>query len=521
MHSQHIDRPRARRARGRARPALALAAALAALAGLTACAEDSPSAPDASAKRAKSPAVSAAPARAPKKFFVNPVTGSDANGGASTTPFKTLAKALSVSIAGDTVKLAAGKYSKAANGEKFSTSTQRVVVPNGVRIEGTLNSSGANATILEGALGSPGSTGSEVGLNLAGSAVVTNVSVDRFDMGVRTIAGQQMLTHLSLGLTRFGLRAEFTAQTTLQNSTVFVAGGASTGVDIVDQAQFTMDGGQLSGSASICSANLEFGTGIVGRRAAQVTLKNKATLKDVSGVALDLRNTAVATLANAVVSKSNPVGCAPKPRIRMLDSASLRLRQNSVLSSTGGVGAIGIQSQTIRALRIDTASVTGFTGAGVKAASGKFTLVMNKGSILGNKVGVDAQAVTSADANITIAGSALNSNQIGIVAPFFKLRKSTVAGNTRGVVLSAPFADLGQVGDPGNNLIINNLITGVTFQSTLVCCGVWATGNTWNRSTQGADANGRYAPGLIIGGASALAKGANFNLPNLNLAIQL
>jgi hypothetical protein len=518
MHTQHIDRARTRRAPRHTLPALALAAALA---GLTACGEDSPSAPDASAKRATTPTASATPTRAPKKIFVNPVAGSDANSGSLTTPFKTLAKALAVSIAGDTVKLAAGTYSKATNGEKFSTSTQRVVVPSGVRIEGTLNSSGANAAMLVGSLGSPGSTGSEIGLNLAGSAAVTNVSVDRFDMGVHTIAGQQTLTHLSLGSNRFGLRAEFSAQTTLQNSTVFVSSTASTGVDVVDQAQFTMDGGQLSGSATTCSADLDFGTGIAARGPAQVTLKNKATLKDVSGIALDLRKAAVATLANAVVSKTNPVGCAPKPRVRMLDSASIRLRQNTVVSSSAGVGSIGIQAQTKGTVRIDTATVQGFTGVGVYGAPGKFTLVMNKGSILGNKIGINAQDVTDANANITISGSNLSGNQIGITAPYFKLRRSTVAGNTRGVVLSASFADLGQVGDPGNNLIINNLITGVTFKSTSVCCGVWATGNTWNRSTQDADANGHYTAGRIISGNSPLAKGSNFTLPNLNLAIQL
>jgi hypothetical protein len=517
MHSQQIDHARARRSRGHAVPALALAAALA---GLTACGEDAPSAPVASAKRAETPSATAVTSHTPQTFFVNPVTGKDVNPGSLTQPFKTLAKALSVAIVADTVKLAAGTYSQATNGEKFTRSGQVVLVPNGVRIEGTLNSTGGNATILEGQLGTSGFDG-EIALNLANSAVVTNVSVQRVAMGVRARSGQQTLTHLSLGLTQFGLLTEFGAQTTLRNSTVFVSNGASAGLVAVGHAQLTMDGGQLSGPAVCSSANVVYGTGVQARDTAQVTLKNKATLKDVSGVALELRNTAVATLTNAVVSKTNPLSCIPQPRVRMLDSASLRLRLNTVLSSSGGVAAVGIQSQTKGTLRIDTASVTGFTGAGVRAGSGKFTLVMNKASITQNLVGITAEAVTSADANITIAGSTLASNGTGIIAPFFKLRRSNVASNKWGVVLSAPFADLGQVGDPGNNLIINNLVTGVTFQSKVVCCGVWATGNTWNAFTQGADGNGHYPPGLIINGTSSLAKGTNFSLPNLNLSIQL
>jgi hypothetical protein len=41
---------------------------------------------------------------------VNPLSGSDANPGTATAPLKTLTKALSNTVAGDTVKLAGGGY---------------------------------------------------------------------------------------------------------------------------------------------------------------------------------------------------------------------------------------------------------------------------------------------------------------------------------------------------------------------------------------------------------------------------
>jgi hypothetical protein len=72
---------------------------------------------------ASSSAVTAAATRLPKSFFVNPGLGSDANPGTQLKPFKTLAKGLSLAIAGDTMRLAAGVYSAAGNGEKFTTST--------------------------------------------------------------------------------------------------------------------------------------------------------------------------------------------------------------------------------------------------------------------------------------------------------------------------------------------------------------------------------------------------------------
>src|SRR5215207_177424 len=485
------------------------------LAGLTACSDNAPSSPGSAADGAAPPTVSALVTRLPKKFFVNPATGSDANSGSSTKPFKTLAKALSISIAGDTVKLGPGNYSKSANGEKFSNSTQKVMVPSGVRIEGTLSSTGGNLSALTGELGVLNVV-DEVGLNLAGSAIVKNVTLLHFQTGVRGATGQQTLTHLSFTSNPRSVELKGTAKATLKNANFFIDGVAAVGVSVRDQAQFTMDGGLMTSGPNACNVQQ---LGVAANGTAVVTLKNQATIKNLAGFALSLHNRSKTILANAVINKINLATCAPAASVLAGDSASLRLRLNTKLSSSSGVGAVGIQYSSVGVLRIDTASVIGYTHAGVNA-SGKFTLVMNKGSILGNGVGINAGNVIAANANITIAGSTVASNQIGIGAPFFKLRKSTVAGNQRGVVLTSPFAVLGTVGDPGNNLIINNVLTGVTFLR--VTSGVvFATGNKWNALTQGADASGHYPAGITINGASPLAHGPNFNMVNLNLAIQL
>src|SRR6266511_4959465 len=67
--------------------------------------------------------------------FVDPVHGNDANGGWSPDkPLKTLAQALAKVKPGCTIHLAKGVYSKATNGEQFSTSRQQVLAPADVTI---------------------------------------------------------------------------------------------------------------------------------------------------------------------------------------------------------------------------------------------------------------------------------------------------------------------------------------------------------------------------------------------------
>jgi hypothetical protein len=88
--------------------------------------------------------------------------------------------------------------------------------------------------------------------------------------------------------------------------------------------------------------------------------------------------------------------------------------------------------------------------------------------------------------------------------------------------MTSPFTDLGQTGDPGKNLIINNSNTGVTFSQDVIngkVGGIFGSGNIWNARTQGSDENGKYPPQLLDG-SSPLASGTNFKLPGFNFAIE-
>ena len=123
------------------------------------------------------------------------------------------------------------------------------------------------------------------------------------------------------------------------------------------------------------------------------------------------------------------------------------------------------------------------------------------------------------NSNITITGSTVSNNGIGIHAPFFKLRKSVVTSNQTGISVSTFSADLGQVGDPGSNFIAANSITGVTWDAKMISGGVggiFASGNTWNAFTQGSDVNGHYLAKPLLNNDSPSASGKNFVLPTID-----
>ena len=79
--------------------------------------------------------------RVPRSFYINPISGNDTNAGTKLKPFKTLAHGLSKAIPGDTMRLAAGVYSAATNGEKFTDVTREVPVPAGVSASDTVSAS--------------------------------------------------------------------------------------------------------------------------------------------------------------------------------------------------------------------------------------------------------------------------------------------------------------------------------------------------------------------------------------------
>jgi hypothetical protein len=511
---------------GLARPIL-LALAVAGLAG---CGDQSPMGPESSTlpetstfSEARADELAADPAaggsaaagpllaaavRAPRSFFINPVTGKDTNAGTNLQPFKTLARGLSTAIAGDTMRLAAGVYSAATNSEKFSNSVGQVVaVPTGVMILGTL--AGDLTTQLHGV------AGDNIGLNLLGAATVRNLTVTGFANGIAALQGVQSFKGLTLAQNGVGLNLSGSAKATLTDGKVAPpassSSGTPTGVRLRGQAQFTMTGGTISGPPTCASAVVALSLG----DAARLTLRSGATIKDFAGSALAMAGTSKATLTAATIDRnlSQLAGCAPAASINAVDSTTLTLRNAHILN-TGGTNAVGIFTQSRGLLTLDTVEVAGHTGIGLKTF-GAPRIVVTASRFQQNAVGIDA----SLNASLTMTGSTVSNNGIGIHAPFFTLRRTVVTGNGTGISVATFSADLGQVGDPGNNLIAANSVTGVTWDANVTFTGVggiFASGNTWNPSTQLSDANGHYPQNPLLNNDSPSAKGKNFVLPKID-----
>lgn len=120
--------------------------------------------------------------------------------------------------------------------------------------------------------------------------------------------------------------------------------------------------------------------------------------------------------------------------------------------------------------------------------------------------------------DVTVAGNAT----VGVYASAeaIRMRNTSVQQNGGdGVELAGKItsADLGNSLEPGNNIFLNNALSGAGPTSAnldLACtnaCRVLASGNQWNAGVQGADSSGRYAAGSGSLEATSGA-GRNYNV---------
>jgi hypothetical protein len=405
-------------------------------------------------------------------------------------------------------------YSKATNGEKFTTGIQQVAVPAGVTILGTLADDFTSR--LQGA------TGDSYGLNLKGTVTVRNLIVSGFPVGIRALQGVQTMKTVILDQNTLGLDLRGSAKATLTGSSVFLTpspnlAGTIIGANLSQQAQLTLVGGSISGAGQNCRTNV---AGVVLNDGSRLTMKSSATLKDIAGNALSLGGTSKALLTGLAAIDRNfsqlAGGCTPTPSVVTRDSASLTLKKARIVS-TFGTSSIGVLSNSRALLTLDSAQVVGHSGAGIKSL-GMLRLVSKPGSLIkGNSFGID---VSLALTDITISGTTITGNTVGIRATFFKLRNSKVTLNEVGILVTGAIgADLGLTSDPGNNTITGNGI-GVKFEPVEFDTEgtVDASGNTWEPFTQGSDGSGHYLQKPLVSGTTL---GKNFQLTAFGTDIQL
>lgn len=475
---------------------LAVAAAVLA-AGLAACASDAPTAPQASQAPAAASALRAAAAPG-RSYFVDPAVGSDGNAGTAAQPFKSLTKALAKATAGDTVRLAKGNYTN-TGAAPLSGDVYPLHVPNGVTVRGALQANGQPGSGLSPAASADRTTG----LILDGSATVQDVALTVFGDAVRASQGTQTLRHVTFFLNRTGLALTGSANATLvSGAATLVPGGVA--VRAADGAQVTLRGDTLSGLSSVCTT----GEAAVDLGGASRATVDGLVVAQVPGPALRLRDRSAATAHNLTVSRATPSSCfaAPDAHVVASDSASFTM-SGSRLTAAGGINAHGIAWGSRGPLTLGFSRLVGFAAAAVDV--GAAAVVGVKGVIF-DSVGTGLRVVNHPDATVNVTQSTFVRSGIGVRAAVFRVRNTQFLSNQTGVQIRGSGADLGTLGDPGQNTFVNNANTGLTFENVLGV-NVTAAGNTWNPATQGADASGLY-PHQVLSPKSANAQGPNFRV---------
>jgi hypothetical protein len=479
---------------------------------LAACDANDPTGPaepagqstDPSAEVGQAESVSLSLTRTPRSFYINPVSGNDNNAGTKLKPFKTLAHGLSLAISGDSMRLAAGVYSPGTNGEKFSDVGKEVPVPAGVTILGTLAEDFTSQ--LHGGTG-------QIGLRLKGGATVRNLVLSGFDKAVRADQGTQSFKNVVFDQNVLGLELSGSAKATLAGATIILnrPTGIAFGAVLTQQAQFIMDAGIITPGGENCQ------TGYIGvdvRDASRATLRNAVTLRNIAGTAVRLSQTSKGLLKGATTIDRDFLeapGCIPLPSIRTSDAASLTLN-NARLFDGNGVNSVGVEAKSSAPLTI-TAGFNSYSGAALRLFTGA-KVVISGSTFSSNILGIDATPVGSP--NLTITNSSLLNNITGIIAGSAIVRNSQLVGNQVAIVVDNAQVDLGRSDGLGNNTITGSAQTSVKFSQKAISAGggtVFASGNTWKASTQGADAAGLYPANSVLSGLSPNASGQNFQLP--------
>jgi Protein of unknown function (DUF1565)/Bacterial Ig-like domain (group 2) len=446
----------------------------------------------------------------PSALFVNPITGDDSFAGTAAQPFKSLTHALSLVQAKQTVMLASGTY---GNGE---------VWPLEVPSEVTVHADDGTA-ILDGANVSKG-------LTLQNNAKLENLTVQHFKSSVTVKDATVSLTNVKFltnfqaialsgkaqaTLTELTFAANGTGLTMLENAQATVTkldfqSGAA-GINLAGDSNLTLSGGVFNNLGNGCNAE----AGIVMLGASSATISG-VTWDAGTLVAVQLKDTAKATLSGNTFNGIKPDLCAIPASVIAGDSSSLTMTNDTIKNGSGaGVSVSGLSTVVLNEL-----SVKNQTSSGVLVTGG--TLAVNSGTFNSNPTGLEASAGT-----ITILGATFSQNtNLGLDAKGTAIIHAHSSSFTQNGVFGlrlAVAADLGSSFQPGLNTIQGNSDGGLQIPLSLNGFTVGAVGNTWNPNQQGADAQGQYVGGLF----TAPTSGPNFIItlgnpkPNLNPKIQL
>lgn len=374
--------------------------------------------------------------------------GNDTNDGHA-APVRTLKHALGIAAADATItriQLAGGRYD-AAGGETF---------PYTISSDLLLAGPAGGGAILAG-------NGAAPGVSMQ-KGKLQNVELEQFSVAV-TATGAVALAGVRVRDSGIALRGE--------------AGSALT-VAALD----------LTGAAGACAIGIEL-NGDASISASDLAARQLGTIAAV-------KNASTTTLGKLTITGD---AACKTPMFPISTTGAFALTESIVDGGSRGIDFSGAATPTTATLTntiIRNLASQALTGRTVK-------LTMTGGELTHNgRAGLEASGGSWSFDGVTIQqntvmGIYLQGNNVA--AGVLKMRNSTVSSNGDGIYLfDNAEADLGKIGDLGNNTLINNTGQALDIDGLQGGVVITAVGNTWRPTTQGTDANGKYVrTGTIVG----------------------
>lgn len=430
--------------------------------------------------------------------------GSDAAAGTEAAPFETLAHAASIAQAGDTIVFLDGD---------FQLSNQVVKIKDGVNV---MAKNAGQANITSGV-----------------SAAVFELEGDTLISGLKVTDAQYVL--------RFAGAAAAQGTVTIENSSFFNCTqlclgltGASSAIVIGNDGEVLGNGGQgfalLSDTASISVSGgilRNYGNGGIFRgRGESIVSLSDVSFEGGTGPVLQLQNEAVGDLEGVQVAAASAM------LFEQSNDTELTVTGSDISTSVTASNCFVVNDGNL--LEIVGSKVHG-CGTGVKSLLPEELRLIDSEFYDHSFGGTDLSA--NGTRSVVIDGcefydSTYTGMRIGAGGTVLnlKMRNTSVditsLANWHALMLdgtNASSIDLGTLADPGGNTFLQRAASASSAMRLQFQSGtIYAVGNTWTPSAQGANAQGKYAvtSGKVLEDATA-ANGINYVKPYTTTKIRL
>lgn len=414
--------------------------------------------------------------------YVDVTNGHDGAPGDGTAahPYQTISKAASVAVSGKTVVLANGTYPIAGAAS----------LPVGVGIQAA---SQGNATLTS----SSGGT-----LTFMGSGSLNGVVDNGLDLvvstGTVTISGTQFTGFADPpGVNESAINILGTGHVVVTPNGLsnYITGTEASFAYLSGSATLEIDGGTFSG----LTANSFNGSGAINANGtSQVTLDGVTVSNGLTAALLMQGSSTLVMKNNSLITNTDDSVGTVHGSIVLTGTPTVTIDGSSITHSPGyGIFGSGTTGGTITVKNGAIIDTSHSNAIYAPAAA----IVLNAGHITnGTTDGLQidmAQTLTTSSAS-SINGNLGNGIKVATTAGVISIFGTQIMNNSgngiSGNVSTTAAIDLGDA-TPGGNTIQNNLASGLNLTAANAAAtnySISAIGNTWNASTQTADATGKF-----------------------------